>query len=75
MIQVQTWYQGWSEAPQQMPQGTPTLAATHWVLAHLCGRSGSQAVVRVGVRPAEFIRAKQTKIWLYEVRAHHQLGM
>lgn len=62
-----------SEATHQMSQGIPSLAATHRVLAHLCGGVASQAVVRL--RPAEFIRPTQTKIWPCEGRALNWSGM
>ena len=62
-----------SEATQQMSQGIPSLAVTCWVLAQLCGGAGSQGAVRV--RPAEFIRPKQTKIWPCERKTLHWLGV
>ena len=55
-----------------MSQGTPSLAATCWVLAHLCGGAGSQGVIRV--RPAELITPKQTKIWPCDGRSPSRLG-
>ena len=48
-----------------MSQGISRLAVTCWVLTHLCVR----------VRLAEFIRPKQTKMWLFEGRALHYLSM
>ena len=57
---------------QQKSQGTPSLAATCWVLTHFCGVAESQVVIRV--RPAEFIRPKQTKIGPGEGRALHCSG-
>ena len=41
--------------------------------AHLCGGARIQVIVRV--RATEFIRLKQTKIWLCEGKPLHQLGM
>lgn len=49
-----------SEASQQMSQGTSSLDATIWIVAHLCVGVGSQEVVTMW--SAEFIRPKLTKI-------------
>lgn len=49
------------------------LTATCWVLTDLGGRVGSQRVVRV--KPAMFIRLKQTKIWLFEWKALRWSGV
>ena len=62
-----------SEATQQIPQGIPSLASTCLVFAYLGGGVGSQGVIKV--RPAEFMRPKQTKIWLCNRRALHHSGM
>ena len=54
-----------SEASQLMSHREYiNLTATRWVLADLCGGTGSQGVIRM--RPAEIMRPKQTKIWLCE---------
>ena len=52
-----------------MSLSIPSLAATCWVFTHLCIGMESQEVIRV--RPSEFIRPKQTKIWPYKGRALH----
>lgn len=62
-----------SQATQQKSQGTPSLGATHGVPADLCGVAGSQGVDRV--RPAEFIRLRNIKIWPCKRRALHCSGM
>lgn len=56
-----------------MAQGVQCLAATSYVLTHLCGSVSSQGVVRV--RPAEFFRPKQPKIWPCEGMVLQQLGV
>ena len=56
-----------SEITQQMSWGVSSLAATGRVLTRYCGGVRSQGVGRV--RPAGFIRLRETKSWLYERRA------
>lgn len=72
LIQIQLGNSAGFEGNQQKSQGTPRLVATTWVLADLCGREGTQGVVRR--RPAVFIKLKQSKIWLCEKRALQQSG-
>ena len=56
-----------SEATQLMSQGVLSLASTQQVPEDICGGTESQGIIRL--RPEEFIRSKQAKIWLCEERA------
>ena len=48
-----------SEVAQQISQILPSLAASHWVLTHLCSRVGSHRVIQVfGPNRPKFIHVK-----------------
>lgn len=61
-----------TKAIQQKSQGTPRSSVTPWVPSDLYRRVGFQGVSRV--RAVEFIRPKQTRIWLCEGMAVHRDG-
>lgn len=72
LIQIKTQDHPGSKVTQQKSQCTGRPAATYLGPQNLCCKAGSQEAIRI--KPAKYIRLKQTKTWSCGGWALHRNG-